>query len=97
MDGFTGHQLICRACLRIVESKNQSFGFIEDANGNLKDMIMCCVPEMVNKPRIVCASRRKHVAFVFLYTGPFRYIIKMFPVFTTIWIVAIIDKTKHCT
>ncbi|KAJ8917375.1 hypothetical protein NQ315_002399 [Exocentrus adspersus] len=46
MDGNPEHPLICRACLRILENRSQGFGYIEDANGNLKDMLMCCVPEM---------------------------------------------------
>lgn len=48
MEGFVDHRLICRACLKIVESTTQSFGYIEDATGNLRDMLLCCVPEMVN-------------------------------------------------
>ncbi|CAH1118310.1 unnamed protein product [Phaedon cochleariae] len=50
-------QLVCRACLRIVEYKAQSYGHIEDPNGSLKDMIMCCVPEMdiyVSSDPIMC-------------------------------------------
>lgn len=42
------NKLICRACLRVMEINRCSFGYIRDAQGNLRDMIMCVVPEMVS-------------------------------------------------
>ncbi|KAG5900041.1 hypothetical protein JTB14_009119 [Gonioctena quinquepunctata] len=57
MDQAVETPLICRACLKIVECKAQSFGYIEDANGNLRDMLMCCVPEMdiyISTDPIIC-------------------------------------------
>ncbi|XP_057658558.1 zinc finger Y-chromosomal protein 1-like [Diorhabda carinulata] len=51
------NQFVCRACLKIVEHSTQSFGYVDDATGNLRDMLMCCVPELdiyVSSNPIVC-------------------------------------------
>lgn len=53
------NQFICRVCLKIIEQTTQSFGYVDDATGNLRDMLMCCVPELdifVSPNPIVCFS-----------------------------------------
>uniref|UniRef100_A0A6P7F8L6 B-cell lymphoma 6 protein homolog n=1 Tax=Diabrotica virgifera virgifera TaxID=50390 RepID=A0A6P7F8L6_DIAVI len=50
-------QFVCRACLKIVERTTQSFGYVDDATGNLRDLLMCCVPELdiyVSSNPIIC-------------------------------------------
>lgn len=49
MEDNLENKLICRICLKVVDQTQQSYGNIEDETGTLRDMMLCCIPEMVNK------------------------------------------------
>lgn len=42
------NKLICRICLKVIDQTQQSYGNIEDDTGTLRDMMLCCIPEVVN-------------------------------------------------
>lgn len=48
MEGILENKLICRICLRVLDPSSQSFGYIEDETGTLKEMLFCCIPELVS-------------------------------------------------
>lgn len=48
MEDILENKLICRICLKVLDSTSQSFGYIEDETGTLKEMLFCCIPEMVS-------------------------------------------------
>lgn len=48
MEDNLENKLICRICLKVVDQTQQSYGNIEDETGTLRDMMLCCIPEMVN-------------------------------------------------
>ncbi|CAG9861712.1 unnamed protein product [Phyllotreta striolata] len=57
MENNKGCNYICRACLSIVQINTHSFGYVEDATGNLRDMLLTCIPEMdiyISPNPIVC-------------------------------------------
>lgn len=49
MEDNLEHKLICRICLKVVDQTQHSYGNIEDETGTLRDMMLCCIPEMVNE------------------------------------------------
>lgn len=49
MEDILENKLICRICLKVVDQAQQSFGNIEDETGTLRDMMLCCIPEMVSE------------------------------------------------
>lgn len=48
MEDNLDNKLICRICLKVVDQTQQSYGNIEDETGTLRDMMLCCIPEMVS-------------------------------------------------
>lgn len=48
MEDILENKLICRICLKVVDQTKQSYGNIEDDTGTLRDMMLCCIPEMVS-------------------------------------------------
>lgn len=52
MEDSLESKLICRICLKVVDQTKQSYGNIEDDTGTLRDMMLCCIPEMVCKNAI---------------------------------------------
>lgn len=70
MEDLLENKLICRICLKVVDQTQQSYGNIEDETGTLRDMMLCCIPEMVNENIVIL-----HIVLIFYYILIFFYLL----------------------
>lgn len=64
MEDILENKLICRICLKVIDRSKQSYGNIEDDTGTLRDMMLCCIPEMVNDSFCYCYVVKFAVKYV---------------------------------